>query len=218
MLKIVSFKICPFVQRVTASLEQKNIPYEIEYISLKNKPSWFTDISPNGQVPLLITENNKVLFESDAIIEYINDLYGRFYDLSAEDKAIHRAWSYLGSKNYLKQCGLMREKEKKEFIEKLKNFHSSFDKIERELDQNKDYFKSNVIGDVDIAWYPIFYRFDIIEKCTGYDFYQDYTKIKRWKNNLLNNNKLKNSVSKDFCSEFCSFYLNNSYLSTLRKC
>ena len=30
MLKIVSFKIYPFVQRVTAALEVKQIPYEIE--------------------------------------------------------------------------------------------------------------------------------------------------------------------------------------------
>jgi len=36
MIKVVSFKICPFVQRVTAALEQKEIPYGIEYISLDN--------------------------------------------------------------------------------------------------------------------------------------------------------------------------------------
>ncbi len=46
MIKIVSFKICPFVQRVTGLLEAKKIPYELEYISLKDKPQWFLDISP----------------------------------------------------------------------------------------------------------------------------------------------------------------------------
>ena len=39
MLKIVSFKICPFVQRVTAALAAKNIPFEIEYIDLKKQTS-----------------------------------------------------------------------------------------------------------------------------------------------------------------------------------
>lgn len=33
MIKVVSFKICPFVQRITALLEAKQIPYEIEYIT-----------------------------------------------------------------------------------------------------------------------------------------------------------------------------------------
>ena len=55
-MKIISFKICPFVQRVTALLEAKDIPYDIEFISLSDKPQWFLDISPNGQVPVLITD------------------------------------------------------------------------------------------------------------------------------------------------------------------
>ena len=88
MLKIVSFKICPFVQRVTATLEAKKIPYEIEYINLNDKPQWFLDISPNGQVPILVTENGTTLFESDAIIEYIDDEFGYLEsNLSNEDKA-----------------------------------------------------------------------------------------------------------------------------------
>ena len=66
-MKIVSFKICPFVQRVTALLEAKTIDYELEFIDLKNKPQWFLDISPHGQVPVLITDHGMPLFESDAI-------------------------------------------------------------------------------------------------------------------------------------------------------
>jgi len=68
MLKTVSFKICPFVQRVTAALEEKQVPYEIEYINLNDKPQCFLDISPNGQVPILLTESGTILFESEAIM------------------------------------------------------------------------------------------------------------------------------------------------------
>ncbi|MDD1829086.1 glutathione S-transferase N-terminal domain-containing protein, partial [Photobacterium sp. ZSDE20] len=53
MIKLISFKNCPFVQRVMGSLVMKNVPFEIEYIELSNKPQWFLDISPNGQVPVL---------------------------------------------------------------------------------------------------------------------------------------------------------------------
>lgn len=42
MIKVISFKICPFVQRVTAALEARQIPYEIKYISL-NKPPGFDE-------------------------------------------------------------------------------------------------------------------------------------------------------------------------------
>ena len=81
-MKIMSFKICPFVQRVTALLELKGADYDIEYINLSNKPQWFLDASPNGQVPILITDNGRVLFESDAIVEYIDEaIVNRFYHL-----------------------------------------------------------------------------------------------------------------------------------------
>ena len=99
-----SFKICPFVQRVTALLEAKNIDYELEFVSLSDKPRWFLDISPNGQVPVLITDRGKALFESDAIVEYIEEAYPPLQSgISLEEKAINRAWSYLASKNYLVQ-------------------------------------------------------------------------------------------------------------------
>jgi glutathione S-transferase len=40
-MKIVSFKICPFVQRVIGVLELKQVSFEVEYISLMDKPDWF---------------------------------------------------------------------------------------------------------------------------------------------------------------------------------
>ena len=67
-MKVVSFKVCPFVQRVTALLELKQLAYDIEYIDLSDKPQWFLDVSPHGQVPILILDDERVLFESEAIV------------------------------------------------------------------------------------------------------------------------------------------------------
>lgn len=36
--RLVSFKLCPFVQRSVIVLKEKNIPFGIEYIDLANKP------------------------------------------------------------------------------------------------------------------------------------------------------------------------------------
>ena len=108
-MKVISFKICPFVQRVTALLEAKQIPYDIEFISLSDKPQWFLDLSPNGQVPVLITDSGQALFESDAIVEYLEEAFPPLQDaVSLEQKAVNRAWSYLASKNCLVQCGAQR--------------------------------------------------------------------------------------------------------------
>ena len=51
--RLVSFNLCPFVQRSVITLNEKNAKYEIEYIDRANKPDWFLKISPLGLVPVL---------------------------------------------------------------------------------------------------------------------------------------------------------------------
>ncbi|MCG3886111.1 glutathione S-transferase family protein [Photobacterium leiognathi] len=214
MLKIVSFTICPFVQRVTAALEAKNIPYEIEYISLKNKPQWFLDISPNGQVPVLITENNTALFESDAIIEFIEDEYDPLeQDLNNEQRALDRAWSYLAAKSYLPQCGTMGSKDKDTFIQREENLRKAFTKAENQLSGNTLFFKSDTISRVDIAWLPLLHRAAIIKNHTGYDLLCCLPKLQTWQSTLLKTGLAEKSVAPDFIDKFTGFYLTNTYLA-----
>ena len=159
-----SFKICPFVQRVTALLEAKHIAYELEFISLSDKPRWFLDISPNGQVPVLITDGRKALFESDAIVEYIEEAYPPLQSgVSLEEKATNRAWSYLASKNYLVQCSAQRSPDQEVLNERSEKLGKAFDRIEKQLG-NTPYFSGEEIGMVDIAWLTLLHRAAIIER------------------------------------------------------
>jgi glutathione S-transferase len=214
MLKIVSFKICPFVQRVTAALEAKKIPYEIEYINLNDKPQWFLDISPNGQVPILVTENGTTLFESDAIIEYIDDEFGDLEsNLSNEDNALDRAWSYLAAKHYLTQCGTMGSKNKSTFEERTANFIKSFEKVEQKLTGDSTFFKSDELSKVDIAWLPLLHRSAIIKEHSGFDFLCGLPKVQAWQKALLATGLAESSVANDFVERFSDFYLTNTYLA-----
>ena len=217
-MKIVSFKICPFVQRVTTLLEAKNISYEVEFISLSDKPQWFLDVSPNGQVPILITDNDITLFESDAIIEYLEEKYIPLQKkLTPEQKAINRAWSYLATKNYLVQCSAQRSSDKQSLIEKSKKLNKAFDTIEKEVGKFK-YFNSDTIGMVDIAWLPILHRAKIIERESGYDFLKNRPNIKKWQSIMLKTGLAEKSVSKDFEEKFINFYLSDkTYLGGNKK-
>ena len=208
-MKIISFKICPFVQRVTALLEAKNIPYEIEFIKLSNKPNWFLEISPNGQVPVLITDNGKALFESEAIVEYLEEAYPALQpNISLEDKAYNRAWSYLASKNYLVQCSAQRSLNEDILKERSEKLDKAFDKMEKQLG-DPPFFSGEKLGIVDIAWLPLLHRADIIQRNSCYDFIGDRPKLKRWQKNLLNTGLAEKSVSGDFEDEFKAFYLSN---------
>ncbi len=208
-MKIISFKICPFVQRVTALLEAKGIQYDLEFISLSDKPQWFLDISPNGQVPVLIADNGKVLFESDAIVEYLEEAYPPLQnEIAPEDKAINRAWSYLASKNYLVQCSAQRSPDQIVLEERTNKLGKAFDKVENKLGDTP-FFGGDTIGMVDIAWLTLLHRAEIIERRTGYDFVGDRPKLKRWQKQIMQTGLAEKSVAKDFEDAFATFYLSD---------
>lgn len=219
MIKVVSFKICPFVQRVTAALAAKNIPFSVDYISLDNPPAWFAEVSPNQQVPLLITEDKTVLFESDAIIEYIDEKYGALQPaLSPEQRANDRAWSYQASKHYLVQCGAMTSATQAILDKRSANLGKAFARIEKVLN-TEPYYRGKTLGNVDIAWLPLLHRAKIIKDRTAYDFLADYPKVAAWQAALLKTDLAKKSVAADFVDAFSAFYLSdNTYLGQGRNC
>lgn len=207
MLKVISFKICPFVQRVTALLEAKGLPYQVEYISLSDKPEWFLEISPNAQVPLLVTEGGTALFESEAIIEYIEEAYPPLEDgLTLEQKALNRAWSYLASKNYLVQCGAMSSRTLADLEERSAKLGTAFDKIEKALGETR-FFNGDTVGLVDIAWLVLLHRAHIVEQHSGYDLIGLRPKLKAWQAALMDTGLAEKSVASDFSEAFAGFYL-----------
>ena len=75
-LKLISHKLCPYVQRAVIGLKEKGVPFERVDIDLANKPNWFLKLSPLGKVPVLVVTTDKgevALFESNVICEYIEE-------------------------------------------------------------------------------------------------------------------------------------------------
>lgn len=207
MITIVSFKICPFVQRVVAALAAKNVPYEIEYISLSDKPQWFLDLSPTGQVPLLITESGQALFESDAIVEYLDEVtVPLIAGVTPEQRAVDRAWSYQASKHYLVQCAAMQSRDRETLAERSAKLKKAFERAERQLG-DAPFFGGDRLGNVDIAWLPLLHRAAIVERYSGYDFLSGYPKVKAWQGALIDTGLADRSVSQDFDEVFSAFYL-----------
>nr|ABM91437.1 dehydroascorbate reductase [Ipomoea batatas]ALP06092.1 dehydroascorbate reductase [Ipomoea batatas]GME11402.1 dehydroascorbate reductase [Ipomoea batatas] len=65
---------CPFSQRVTLTLEEKNIPYKIHLINTSDKPEWFLKANPEGKVPV-IKFDDKWISDSDVIVGIIEEKY-----------------------------------------------------------------------------------------------------------------------------------------------
>ena len=217
-MKIVSFKICPFVQRVTAILEAKGLPYEIEYISLKDKPDRFLEVSPNGQVPVLITDSGVALFESDAIAEYLDDIAAPLEpEISPEQRALDRAWSYQATKHYLVQCSTMRSADKETLLERNAKLSKAFAKAEKVV--IAPFFKGEQLSNVDMAWLPLLHRADIIRSHTGFDLLDGFPKVQAWQKALMATGLVDKTVSEDFEERFTDFYLSDeTYLGAGNGC
>ena len=217
MLKVISFKICPFVQRVTALLEAKALDYEIEFISLANKPQWFLDISPNAQVPVLVTESGRALFESDAIVEYLDEAYPALLaGVDAEQRAIDRAYSYLGSKQYLVQCGTMRSSDQAAYLERNAKMHKPLSNIAAAKAEVK-FFNGDQLSMVDIAWVPVLHRALIVKQHTGVDLLAPWPELQQWQATLDATGLFAASCAKDFEAAFTDFYLASAtYLGQLK--
>ena len=67
----------PFAWRVWLALEHKALPYELRMMSFDRgdlKHPSFTALTPRGKVPL-IQDGDYVIYESAAIVEYLQDAY-----------------------------------------------------------------------------------------------------------------------------------------------
>ena len=75
-LTLISHHLCPYVQRAAIALNEKGVEFERKNIDLNNKPDWFLKLSPLGKVPILVVDDETVLFESSVIAQYVNEITG----------------------------------------------------------------------------------------------------------------------------------------------
>lgn len=95
--ELISFTLCPYVQRAIIVMAEKGIAHKRTYIDLAKKPEWFLAISPTGKVPVL-RMGDDVLFESNVITEYLDEVSpGSLHPADPLQKAQHRAWIEFGS-------------------------------------------------------------------------------------------------------------------------
>src|SRR4030088_2812449 len=96
-LKLISHKLCPYVQRAVIALTEKGVGFERIDIDLANKPDWFLKISPLGKTPVLRV-GDTAIFESAVILEYLEETQPKpLHPGDPLKRAEHRAWIEVGS-------------------------------------------------------------------------------------------------------------------------
>ncbi len=200
-LKLISFKLCPFVQRSVITLLEKGHDFQMSYINLDDPPQWFKDVSPLGKVPVLQV-GEEVLFESAIINEYIDEITPpSLHPMHPLIKAKNRAWIEFGSELLMTQFRFVMSQDKNSFETNLKELQEKLQRLETIL-SGGTFFNGEQFSLVDTAYAPLFMRLDLLKQWTNIDFYGNLPKLQRWQTALLAKDSVKNSVVEDFADIF----------------
>jgi glutathione S-transferase len=169
-LKLISFDLCPYVERSRIVLEEKKIPYDIELIDLKNKPAWFLEISPRGKVPVLVVDGTPI-FESMVINEMLEELYPEppMFPKAPVDRAQARAWIvFCNDVMMMASFNLVMGKTEEERAAARAALDAAFPRLEAQVQKSQGkYFFSDSFSLVDAVFAPFFVRFHATAEVLG---------------------------------------------------
>lgn len=196
-LELISFKLCPFVQRAVIVLNQKGVAFDMTYIDLNEPPEWFKEISPLGQVPVLkvtIDGKTEVLFESAVIQEYVDEITPP--SLHPSDpliKAKNRAWMSFGDDILFAQHAFMTDADIAVCEEKEQVIRDKLQRLEA-VHSGEAYFNGKAFNLIDAAYAPLLMRIDFIKQLCGSDLLSQNPKLANWSQRLLALPSVQNSV------------------------
>ena len=137
-LRLISFPLCPYVQRAAILLLEKGVEFERVDIDLANKPDWFLKLSPLGKVPVLVVEQDgreQVLFESAVIAEYLEEvLEPKLHPADPLEKARHRAWIEFASATLADLYGFYTAPDRETFEAKREAIAAKFERLRKQVE------------------------------------------------------------------------------------
>ncbi|WP_455198249.1 glutathione S-transferase family protein [Kaarinaea lacus] len=214
--ELISFKLCPFVQRSVIILLEKGIDYDITYIDLKNPPDWFLDISPFGKVPVL-RYGQTVLFESAVINEFLDETHPP--SLHPSDpllRAQNRACIEFGSQLNLDIGNILGASDENEFDEKCRKVKSELARVESKVSDGP-FYNGEAFSLVDVAYAPPLMRLRLLNQFYHVDLLASLPKIQAWAEELSQRESVQRSVVPDFAQLFQdSISARKGYINSLK--
>ncbi|MBR1122565.1 glutathione S-transferase family protein [Bradyrhizobium lablabi] len=208
-LKLISHKLCPYVQRAVIALTEKGVPFERIDIDLANKPDWFLKISPLGKVPVLVVERDGAevaLFESNVICEYIEDIFPetKLHPRDPLKRAEHRAWMEFGSAILGELWGLETTTDPAIFESKRQAIVAKFARVEAALGGGS-FFAGEGFCLVDAVFAPIFRYFDVFDEVTDLAIFAETPKVRAWRAQLVKRPSVRGAVSPEYADLLRAF-------------
>jgi glutathione S-transferase len=196
-LKLISHKLCPYVQRAVIALTEKGVPFERLDIDLANKPEWFLAISPLGKTPVLQV-GDKAIFESAVILEYLEETQPKpLHPADPLIRAEHRAWIEFGSTVLGDIAGFYAAPDETTFTAKALQLEQRFARLETRI-VGSPWFDGSEFSLVDAVFGPVFRYFDVFDAIAGFGILAGKPKLARWRNALAARPSVRAAVSADY--------------------
>lgn len=203
-LTLVSFDLCPYVQRAAIVLAEKGVPFKRVDVDLSNRPDWFKAISPLGKVPLLRV-GTEVLFESAVIVEYLEETFDPpLHPADPITRARHRAWIEFGSSILNDIWIIETTSDHASFDAKLAMLKDKLARIEAVLGEGP-YFAGDRLSIVDAVFAPIFRYFDLFEEIADLDILSGLPKVTQWRKALKARPSVVGAVVPDYQDRLRAF-------------
>lgn len=216
-LELVSFKLCPFVQRSVITLLEKQIDFKMTYIDLANPPGWFLELSPLAKVPVLRV-GETVLFESVVINEYLDEVTPP--TLPPDDpleRARHRAWIEFGSDMIMNHYLMQNAEDEQAFRDCRDRLLGQFQQLEPVVSEGP-YFDGGRLSLVDAAYAPLLMPIELMDDANHLGLYATNSRVGAWARAVLELRSVQASVSRDFAEAYYQFVsAMGGYYSTLRQ-
>lgn len=215
-LELVSFKLCPFVQRSVITLKRKGAAYRIRYVDLADPPDWFGALSPAGKVPLLVVDGVDVVFESAVINEFVDEVTpGRLHPEDPLARALNRSWIEFGSGALGETLDMTTAEDADGFAAVVARFNAKLAAVEAAFGDGP-FFNGEDFSLVDAAYAPIFMRARYIGRHAPVLDAAALPKLAAWGDRLLALDAVAQSVVADFAALYDALIRRRQgYLATL---
>lgn len=215
-LKLISHKLCPYVQRAVIALTEKGVPVERIDIDLANKPDWFLKISPLGKTPVLLVGDHAI-FESAVILEFLEETQAHpLHPADALARAEHRSWIEFGSAVLNDIAGLYSAPDEAAFKAKAVQLEARFVRLEARV-VAAPWFDGEIFSLADAVFGPVFRYFDVFDEIGDFGILAGKPKLARWRAALAARPSVKSAVSAGYPSLLRDFLgRRRSYISQLQ--
>lgn len=196
-LKLISHKLCPYVQRAVIALAEKGVAFERIDIDLANKPDWFLALSPLGKTPVLVVDDTPI-FESAVILEYLEETQPKpLHPADPLARAEHRAWIEFNSAVLGDIWGAETAKDEAGFRAKVKALDEKFSRLEARLGDGP-WFDGTNFSLVDAVFGPAFRYFDVIDAIGDFGLFTGRPKLAAWRARLAKRPSIRGAVGADY--------------------